>query len=130
MNEQMDDWYNVLFSIAAGPLSAVEQDALAKVQCSWVFLNARLGRFFIDIIGPKTRLQNIQDKLIELGRAPIVIGIFTSDGVLVGQANQAEWLKVARDVVTYNPDGSVASTARPTAYVDIHRWAGWADKQI
>ena len=129
-HEQMDDWYNVLFSITSGALSQAERDQLAQVQCSWVLLNTRLGRFFVDVIGPKTRLLNIEDKLTELGRDPIRIGVFDADGVLVGPQNGAEWLKVAQDVLTYDAQGNLISTTRPVAFRDTHRWAGWAPKAI
>ena len=127
---QMNEWYCVLFSIASGPLSDLEKEQLARVQCSWVHLNTRLGRFFIDIIGPKTRLLNIEDKLTELGRDPIRIGVFDADGVLVGPRNNAEWLKVAQDVLGYDAQGNVTSTARPVAFRETHQWAGWAPKVL
>ena len=127
---QMNDWYNVLFSILAGPLSDSEKDQLARVECSWVHLNTRLGRFFVDIIGPKNRLLNIEAKLVELGRDPIRIGVFDADGVLVGPRNNAEWLKVAQDVLTYDAQGNLVSTDRPVAFRDTHRWAGWAPKVV
>lgn len=130
MSEQKYEYYNVLFSISSGPLSDDEKEQLSRVKCDWVHLNTRLGRFFVDIIGPRTQLTAIRDKLIELGRDPIVIGIFDSDGLLVGQFNTAEWLKVARDVISYNVDGTVASVTRPLSYIDVHRWAGWAEKQV
>jgi hypothetical protein len=128
MDADLTNWRNVLFSIASGPLSDSEKEQLARVQCYWVHLNTRLGRFFIDIIGPVNRLQNIQDKLTELGRDPIVIGIFDGDGVLQGNANNAEWLKVAQDVRTYDALGNLISSLRPVAFVDTHRWAGWGPK--
>ena len=128
--EQMDNWYNVLFSVAAGPLTDDERERLSKVEASWVLLNTRLGRFFIDIIGPKAQLQAIRDKLTALGRDPIVIGIFDSDGALIGQPNKAEWLKVAQDVNAYDADGVLISTSRPTAFVNTHQWAGWAEKRV
>jgi hypothetical protein len=130
MDADLTNWRNVLFSIASGPLSDSEKEQLARVQCYWVHLNTRLGRFFIDIIGPVNRLQNIQDKLIELGRDPIVIGIFDGDGVLQGQANNAEWLKVAQDVRTYDAQGNLLTTTRPTQFIDTHRWAGWGAKIV
>lgn len=127
---QMNDWYCVLFSILAGPLSDVEKEQLARVQCSYVHLNTRLGRFFIDIIGPKTRLLNIEDKLIELGRDPIRIGVFDADGVQIGPRNAAEWLKVAEDVITYDAQGNVVNVSRPVAFRETHQWAGWAPKVL
>ena len=127
---QMNDWYTVLVSILAGPLSDSEKEQLANVQASWVLLNTRLGRFFVDILGPKNRLLNIEAKLVELGRDPIRIAVFDADGVLVGPRNNAEWLRVAQDVITYNAQGQVVSVDRPVAFRDTHRWAGWAPKAL
>jgi hypothetical protein len=142
----MDGWINVLFSITNTPLSQSEREQLSRVQASWVLLNNRLGRFFVDIIGPKTQLIAIRDKLIELGRDPRILGVFepTKQDILDGggkvigwhyvmlltQANGPEYLAVARDVITYDALGNVTSTTRPTSYIDIHRWAGWPEKVI
>lgn len=126
----MSDWLNALFSITDGPLSAAEQVALAGVGASWVLLNDRLGKFFVDVIGPRAQLQAIQDKLTALGRNPIVIGVFDSNGVLQNTANKTEWVNVARDVKTYDAQGNLLTTTRPAAYIDVHRWAGWGAKVI
>lgn len=151
MDAILSNWRNVLFSILSGPLTQADRDQLENVEAYWVLLNTRSGRHFIDILGPAARLQAIGDRLTAMGRDPIVIAVFKPiDGdvlppadprgfrlsrkvpqlALEGAPNKAEWLKVARDVVTYNADGSVQSTARPTAYVDVHQWAGWGDKVI
>jgi len=129
-HEQMDDWYNALFSTIATAFTEDQRGALSRTQASWVVLNVRLGRAFIDIIGPKTQLQAIEDKLTELGRDPIVIGVFRSDGTMLNAPNSAEWLKVARDVVTYDDQGVELTRTRPTAYVNVHQWAGWAEKMV
>lgn len=126
----MNDWLNALFSITDGALSASEKIQLATVGASWVLLNDRLGKFFVDVIGPRTQLQAIQDRLVALGRNPIVIGVFDSNGVLQGTANKTEWLNVARDVKTYDAQGNLLTTTRPAAYIDLHRWSGWAGKVI
>jgi hypothetical protein len=117
----MTGWLNCLFSILSGALSQNERDQLANVGASWVLLNTRNGRFFVDIIGRTTQLQNIEDKLIELGRDPIRIGVFDHEGTQIGNTNPAAWLAVARDVTP---------GVRPTQYIDIHRWAGWAPKNV
>ena len=127
----MIGWLNVLASIAAGPLSDEERDQLANVRASWVLLNVRQGRFFVDIIGPVAQLRAIEDKLTELGRDPIVVGIFTPTEItdengtrmvsLLTRKNAQEYLKVAPDM----PDGS-----RPTQYVETHNWAGWPPKEM
>lgn len=133
----MDGWANVLFSTLATPLTDAQRDALARTEASWVILNTRLGRAYVDIIGPKRQLQAIRDKLIELGRDPIILGVFEpvkqEDGSYVmdlTQANKTAYLTVARDVVTYDALGNVLSTVRPTEFIDIHRWAGWPEKVI
>lgn len=120
MSDQADSWRNVLFSIASGALSAADKDRLALVQASWVLLNTRLGRFFVDIIGPVGQLQAIQDELTAMGRDPIVIGIFDRSGVLQNAPNKTEWVKVAQDV----------QGVRPTVFVDTHRWSGWSEKVV
>lgn len=137
MSDVILEYRNALLSIAAGPLSAAERAGLSQVKASWVLLNTRLGRFYIDVLGHKDDLQAIRDKLIELGRDPIVIGIFKptmveGEMVMVLQpgANKAEHLKVAPDVRNYDAEGNLVSSTRPAAFVDIHRWAGWPDKVI
>lgn len=130
MSDQADLWRNALFSISSGALTQSDKDRLAKVSASWVLLNTRLGRFFIDIIGPIPQLQAIQDELTAMGRAPILIGLFDRSGTLLNVPNKTEWAKVANDIVTYNPDGTVLSTTRPAAFVDTHRWSGWSLKIV
>jgi hypothetical protein len=124
----MDNWRNVLFSLLNTPLTAAERKQLEDVQMSWILLNNRSGRFFVDVIAPIAWLQNIQDKLIELGRDPIVIGIFNYAGELMNTANNTEWLKVAEDVKVYNAQGGLISNTRPVSFRDTHHWAGWGDK--
>lgn len=126
----MEEHVNVLFSILSGAFTQAEMDGLRATECSWVHLNTRLGRFFIDIIGPMRQLQAIKDKLLALGRDPIVLGVFDYDGNLLNSANKTEWAKVARDVKTYDANGTLVSSTRPVAYVDVHRWAGWGEKII
>lgn len=61
---------------------------------------------------------------------PVAIGAWEQDGTPVaGYAlNEAAWLDVAPDDFDMaDPENPIA--VRPTAWRDIHRWAGWGDKQ-
>jgi hypothetical protein len=138
----MTDWYDVLFSITAGALTQQQKDDLAGLQANWVLLNARGGKWYVNILGPKTQLLAIESYLAAAGRNPVRIGVFQyavlDDGTevmnLVGQPNKLEYLAVAPDVITYTFDalGNVltAIPSRPTAFVDVHRFAGWPPKNI
>lgn len=128
MADTLDGYVNALFSISNTALSESEKTQLAAVQMSWVRLNTRLGRHFIDAIAPVGWLLALEQKLIDMGRDPIRIGVFDKDGQLIGQQNAAEWLKVARNVDTYDASGNLVSSVRPTAWVDVHQWAGWGVK--
>uniref|UniRef100_UPI0030DB2C8C hypothetical protein n=1 Tax=uncultured Arenimonas sp. TaxID=546226 RepID=UPI0030DB2C8C len=69
--------------------------------------------------------------LAAAGRAPTLIGAWNEDGTQVeGYAlNEAEWLAVAPDELdTTDPDNPVP--VRPTAFREIHGWAGWGEKQL
>lgn len=130
MDINLTNWRNVLFAVDATPLTQAQNDALAALDCSYVVLNTRLGRAFIDMIGPVQNLLAIEQKLIDAGRNPIRIAIFDADGVMQGPPNKAAYMTVARNVATFNADGTLLSSLRPTMYIDIHRWAGWAEKDI
>jgi hypothetical protein len=138
----MNDWYDVLFSLTAGPLSQQQKDDLANLGVAWVLLNQRLGKWYVNILGPKAKLVAIENYLIAAGRNPIRIGVFqytvAADGTesmeLVGNPNKAEYLAVAPDVMTYTYDalGNLLSAvaSRPAAFIDVHRFAGWPGKVI
>jgi hypothetical protein len=130
-----------LFSMDAGALTVSQMTALKSLNASWKVLNTRtvnaIARWYVDIIGPKTQLVQIRQALIDAGRNPIVLGVFTpavqGDGsmlLVLTQGNLAEYLNVAPDVVTYDALGNVLSTVRPTTFVDSHRWAGWPAKAM
>jgi hypothetical protein len=134
----MATWLCALFSMIAGAPTQVQRDMLASLSCNWVLLNVRNGRYFIDICGPVEQLQNIRDYLTSIGRDPKVIAIFDlatdGGGNLVQQCranpgfDSVEYLNVAPDVNTYNAQGVLVSSVRPTGYIETHRFAGWPAK--
>jgi hypothetical protein len=137
MNDVMQFWRNILFSVTATPLTQTELAWLAANQCAWVFINARLGRYYLDILGPWDKLQLLYDYLVATGHDPIGIATFKTeiiDGklmmVLQGIPNSTEYFKVAPDVKTYDANGNLVSSVRPTQFVDVHSWAGWPEKAI
>lgn len=139
MNDDRTNWYDVLFSLTAGALTQQQRDDLAALQASWVLLNQRLGKWYVNVIGPKTQLLAIEQYLTNAGRNPIRIGVFqynpdTDTMDLVGQPNKAEYISVAPDVVTYTFDllGNITNTvtSRPTAFIDVHRFAGYPAKNV
>jgi YD repeat-containing protein len=131
----------VLFSMDAGALTQAQMDALRAMNVAWEVLNRRvvnsIARWYVDIIGPKSQLVQIGQALTSMGRNPIVLGVFTptiqpdqSVLLVLTQGNLTEYLNVAPDVVTYDAQGNVLSTTRPTGFIDVHRWAGWPDKSL
>lgn len=144
----MDDFQGflcVLFSMDAGALTAAQMAQLRSMNIAWKVLNQRTvslqPRWYVDIIGPKDELVQIRQALIDIGRNPVVLGVFTPTVVtdeegndsmvlLLTQGSLIEYLKVAPDVVTYDVLGNVLSTLRPTQFIDVHRWAGWPPKVL
>lgn len=127
-----------LFSMISGAPTQAQRDMLASLSCNWVLLNVRNGRYYIDICGPVVQLQNIRDYLTSIGRDPKVIAIFDLstdvDGKPIQQLRVAqgfdsvEYLNVAPDVKTYDANGVLLTSVRPTGYVETHRFAGWPAK--
>jgi hypothetical protein len=60
----------------------------------------------------------------------VIIGAWFFDGSAVpGYAlNEAEFLRVAPDDFDLAVDGITPVPVRPTAFRDVHRWAGWGEK--
>lgn len=140
----LDDWICALFSMDSGAIIQAQRDAIAALNVQWVLLNVRNARFYIELCGPQAQLVAIRNYLISIGRNPKVIGVFDHSLVDDGSGNgtlmqveqwrssqgfdQVEYLNVAPDVKTYNPDGSLASSVRPMTFTPIHKFAGWGDK--
>lgn len=85
----------------------------------------------MDGIGQPQHLAPVLAALMQMGRDPIPIGAWYEDGTPVaGYAlNESAWLDVAPDDYDMtDPENPVA--VRPTTWRDIHRWAGWGEKQV
>lgn len=114
-----------------GPMLTEEQASAFRQYAEWRVIHERQGRLLVDGIGEAEDLLTALQALTAMGRAPVAIGAWHEDGTPVpGYAlNEAAWLDVAPDDYdTSDPEHPVA--VRPTAWRDIHRWAGWAEKQV
>ena len=114
-----------------GPRLTPEQASGFSAFAQWVVLNERNGRLLVDGIGEQSNVDQVLAMLAVAGRAPTLIGAWNEDGTQVeGYAlNEAEWLAVAPDELdTTDPDNPVP--VRPTAFREIHGWAGWGEKQL
>lgn len=113
-----------------GPILTEEQAGAFRQYAEWRVVNERGDRLLVDGIGERTDLLRALGALTQMGRDPIAIGAWNEDGTPVeGYAlNEAAWLDVAPDDWDLtDPENPVA--VRPTAWRDIHRWAGWGEKQ-
>ncbi len=120
---------NLLFSMD-GPRLSDEQAGLFAAFGEWVVLNEREGRLLVDAVGDYEDIAAAMTALAAIGRAPHTIGGWTQDGEQLASypLDEAAWLLVAPDDWDYSdPENPVAS--RPTAWQEIHRWAGWSAKQ-
>lgn len=107
-----------------------EQASAFRQYAEWRVVNERDGRLLVDGISEESHLLPALQALTAMGRDPVPIGAWHEDGRPVDgyPLNEAAWLAVAPDDwdVT-DPEHPVP--VRPTAWRDIHRWAGWAEKQ-
>lgn len=113
-----------------GPMLTDSQASVFRTYAQWRVVNERGGRLLVDGIGEAENLLTALGALTQMGRDPIAIGAWEQDGTPVaGYAlNEAAWLDVAPDDYDMSdPDNPVP--VRPTAWRDIHKWAGWGDKQ-
>jgi hypothetical protein len=140
----MDNWISALFSMDSGAITQGQATALVQLNAQWVLLNVRNSRFFIDVCGPPPVLTALQSYLQGIGRNPTIIAVFdhslVDDGsgngtfkqveqMRVGPGfNQAEYLNVAPNVITYDALGNVLTSVRPTTFVPLQKFAGWGDK--
>lgn len=114
-----------------GPLLTSEQAGAFQAYAQWRVVNERDGRLLVDGIGEEANLIKALAGLTAMGRDPVAIGAWHEDGTPVDGCplNEAAWLAVAPDDYdTTDPENPVP--VRPTAWRDIHRWAGWGEKQI
>lgn len=113
-----------------GPQLSDEQESAFRAYAEWRVINERNGRLLVDGIGEPDNLLTALDALTQMGRYPIAIGAWDADGTPVNgyQLDEFAWLAVAPDDFDMtDPDNPVP--VRPTAWRDIHRWAGWGEKQ-
>jgi len=122
---------NALLSILGPPLTAAQVVRLHRVGITdWVTRNRRNGRLLIDTLGDSAGLQMVNTRLTEIGRDPLVIGVWRRNGAVVGgyALNLQRWLDVAQDRVDgTDPENPVL--VRPTEWVEINSWQGWMPKQ-
>lgn len=119
---------NLIFSMN-GPRLTEEQAGGFAAFAQWVVLNERNGRLLVDGIGEQANVATVMSMLTQAGRDPRIIGAWHPDGTPVEDypLNEAEWLAVAPDEFdTSDPENPVP--VRPTAFREIHGWAGWAAK--
>jgi len=113
-----------------GPTLTEGQASAFRAYAQWRVVNERNGRLLVDGIGEADNLLTALGALTQMGRDPIAIGAWEQNGTPVaGYAlNEAAWLDVAPDDFDMtDPDSPVP--VRPTTWRDIHKWAGWGDKQ-
>ena len=121
---------NLIFSMN-GPLLTDEQAIQFSAFAQWIVLNERNGRLLVDGIGKAEDVAGVLAMLGQLGRNPRAVGAWDTNGQPVDgyPLIVAEWCAVAPDVVdTTDPENPV--TTRPTAFLEIHQWGGWAPKEI
>lgn len=113
-----------------GPTLTEGQASAFRAYAQWRVVNERNDHLLVDGIGEADNLLTALGALTQMGRDPIAIGAWEQDGTPVaGYAlNESAWLDVAPDDYDMtDPENPVA--VRPTAWRDIHKWAGWGDKQ-
>jgi hypothetical protein len=121
---------NMLLSMV-GPEFTPDMEAGFALYAEWVVLNRREERLLVDAVGNAGNVATVFGALDGLGREPQVIGAWYEDGTPVpGYAfSLAAWLAVAPDVLEVGAEGE-AVPSRPTGWLEGHRWAGWAPRQV
>ena len=120
---------NILFSILGPALEGEQLEQFASFG-QWATLNERNGRLLFDAVAEPEVVAAAQQALAAIGREPVIIGAWHQDGTPVPgyPLDVAAWLDVAPDEVdAADPEAPVYS--RPTGFTEIHRWAGWSQKQ-
>lgn len=120
---------SLLFSMLGPRLSDAQASQFASV-AQWVVLHERGVNLLVDGIGEQAHVEAVFAALDQAGRRPVAIGAWFEDGTPVPgyPLNEAAWVEVAPDDWdTTDPDNPVP--VRPTAWRDLHRWAGWGEKQ-
>lgn len=114
-----------------GPTLTDQQASAFRAYAQWRVANERGGRLLVDGIGEEANLLTAMQALQAMGRDPIAIGAWHEDGTPVEgyPLDVQAWLAVAPDDWDMtDPENPVA--VRPTTWRDIHRWAGWGEKQV
>ena len=116
----------VQFSFAS-PISAAQRRQLTALLDDVQLLNRRNNRFFVEAVDRRDDLQSALNLLTQWGKEPRVIGVWRQDGSRHPQfqtINVAEFIEVAPDV-----DDGNGNPVRPVAFVQVHKFLGWSDKQ-
>lgn len=121
---------NLLFSMD-GPRLTEEQVSVFAAFGQWVVLNELGGRLLVDAIGEYNDIGDAMAALEALGRAPQPIGGWKQSGEPLAYypLNVTAWLAIAPDELDMtDPENPVAT--RPAVWREVHRWAGWGEKQV
>lgn len=117
---------NLLFSMLGPRLTEGQASAFAGM-AQWVVLHERAGRLLVDGIGSKADIDTVLAMLAQFGHDPRIIGAWYPDGAPVAAypPSLEAWLEVAPD--EHDAEGN---PRRPTAFSEIHAWAGWGPKEF
>ena len=119
----------LIFSML-GPRLDDTQASQFSAFAQWVVLNERDGRMLVDGIGAQADITRVLGALTAMGRDPRIVGAWHPSGARVDgfDIDHAAWCAVAADLIdTTDPENLVYT--RPVAFAEVHRWAGWGDKQ-
>lgn len=118
----------VLFTFATPAPTAEQRRQLAALLDDVTLLNRRSGRFLVEAVDRGQDLLAAYRLLQEWGKAPKIIGAWRENGTRhpqVPDIDHGEFALVAPD--RYDADGN--TLPRPTQFVQMHKFLGWADKQ-
>lgn len=121
---------NLLFSMN-GPRLTEAQASVFSAFGQWVVLNEREGRLLVDAVGEYPDIGDAMASLTAYGRNPTPIGGWKRNGEPLAYypLDLDAWLAVAPDDVDAS-DPVTPVLTRPSVFREIHRWAGWAAKQV
>ena len=136
--------FNILFTIDKKPIPDNVKDKLSEYGCSWVVLNIRNNRVLIDATIPNKEVaQTLKNYFITQNFNPKLVRLTKFDGLDEGvvkdengnptgtpelPVDSTEYLDTMPDEITYNPDGTVASTQRPSSPYEFHSFMGWSER--
>lgn len=121
---------NLLLSIVGPELTPEVEEGFTDY-AQWCVLHARNGRLLVDAIGEAADVGTVFMALNYLGRDPKVIGAWTADGELLEAYpfDLAAFLAVAPPDLVAGDDDAIVEVPL-TEWREIHRWSGWAPKQL